>query len=741
VPDYDFRALSSIDFEHLARDVLNAQLGLRLQGYSAGRDQGIDLRQVSGDGKVTVVQCKHYLDSSWSTFMRAVRREGSRGQELHADRYIFVTSRDLSALGQDQIVDALRPLDVAHEDVWGRNQLNEGLEHQPTVERAHIKLWLTSAGVLDTLINSGRWQRGEATLDDVRERAKLWVHTPAYDEALNVLQREGVCIVYGPPGTGKTFLAEMVLLAAVAEGWSAVHVSGDIEEAWDALLPGQTNQIFYYNDFLGEGQLQVASKNEPTELARFVARIRRLRAHKRFVMTTREQILVQGANEYDALRDLFGDAQQFSVRLDRYPARVRAEILFNHLYFSGILEEDRELIAVDNRIISIIDHAAYNPRLIEAALRSAPPRSADEKLEAISYALDHPDRLWDTSFRKLERLAQQILLTMASLPARPWPLRMIRELAVTDDRLAWWSALRTLESSWLIVMGQPSDRYLTLANPSCREYLLGVLDNAAVADDQVARIRSLDQIISLSQSAGLFTDAENRVQRPELAQALRARHSWLTELIRTRADTDGVTSGELVKVLKDAAALLGIYGRESDTAWLMQRIESAICLAGEVITIQPPDAFLLAERLKQLETETPGQRDMLAEKIVMSAVDDIQTIRHLDAYESLPQHLRMPAVHQAARRRARVVLSDEADYLLQIADDAEAIRVSAADIEQRAQWYGLEVNIGPLLDRANDLITADSQVSPWPKVEDEHEDADSADEATSIRQIFSRWME
>src|SRR5580700_860310 len=127
LPDYDFRALSPIDFEHLTRDVLNADLKLSLQGYAPGPDQGIDLRQVAADGTVTVVQCKHYLDSSWSTFMRAVRKEAERGLGLGASRYLFVTSRALTPHQQDEIVEALRPMGVTHDHVWGRESLNEAL--------------------------------------------------------------------------------------------------------------------------------------------------------------------------------------------------------------------------------------------------------------------------------------------------------------------------------------------------------------------------------------------------------------------------------------------------------------------------------------------------------------------------------------------------------------------------------------------------------------------------------------
>lgn len=737
MPDYDFRTLSPVDFEHLVRDVLNADLGLALQGYAPGRDQGIDLRQVTADGAVTVVQCKHYLDSSWSTFMRAVRREGARGQELQVYRYLFVTSRALTPSQQDEVVAALQPLGVTYDHVWGRNSLNEALSRHPDVERRNVKLWLSSAGVLDTLLNAGRWQRGEATLDEVRDHAKLWVHTASYDEALKVLEHEGVCIVYGPPGTGKTFLAEMVLLSAATEGWNAVHISGDIEEAWRSLLPDESNQIFYYNDFLGESELQVASKNEPTQLVNFITRIRRFREYKRFIMTTREQVLQQAANEYDTLNDLLGDLRQLGVRLDRYPTRARAEILFNHLYFSDIPHVDREDIALDNRIVSIVDHPAYNPRLIESALKSTLREPIERKLKSIKLALDYPDRLWRTSFQKLSSLGKQVLLTIASLPARPWPLYLIRELTSTNDSLGWRSALRSLESTWLNVTGQPSDRYVVLANPSCRDYLLSLLDDVAVAADQVMRIRSLDQIVSLTRSAGLLADAANMAQRPELAHALRSRRAWLVELVRSRADADcdGIAVTQQVQVLRDAAAMLTVYGGDPDANWLMERIQRLIDSTSHSPMIDSQSTFTLAELMMRLSTEAPKQRDALAERLVMKAVNAIQTNRELDAYEMLPGGLRSSAIWAAARLRAREVLVDDMDHLLRNADDPDVIRVGAADIELRAQWYSLDVNIGPLLDRAIELEAREAQPSPWPAIET----VASTDDTTDIRRIFSRF--
>jgi hypothetical protein len=56
MPDYDFRSLSSHDFELLVRDLLQEERKVRLERFSPGRDGGIDFRfkNITGD---LVVQC------------------------------------------------------------------------------------------------------------------------------------------------------------------------------------------------------------------------------------------------------------------------------------------------------------------------------------------------------------------------------------------------------------------------------------------------------------------------------------------------------------------------------------------------------------------------------------------------------------------------------------------------------------------------------------------------------------
>lgn len=50
MPRYDFRSLSSQDFEEPVRDLLQAAWNVALEAFKTGRDNGIDLRYAPADG-------------------------------------------------------------------------------------------------------------------------------------------------------------------------------------------------------------------------------------------------------------------------------------------------------------------------------------------------------------------------------------------------------------------------------------------------------------------------------------------------------------------------------------------------------------------------------------------------------------------------------------------------------------------------------------------------------------------
>src|ERR1700736_2419450 len=107
MPNYDFQALSSYDFELLARDLLQEELRVRLESFAKGKDKGIDFRFRNPAGDI-VVQCKHY--ASYDDLYRVLKRdEVLKVQRLKPARYILVVSTPLTPHRKDEILALFAP--------------------------------------------------------------------------------------------------------------------------------------------------------------------------------------------------------------------------------------------------------------------------------------------------------------------------------------------------------------------------------------------------------------------------------------------------------------------------------------------------------------------------------------------------------------------------------------------------------------------------------------------------------
>ena len=123
MPSYDFRTLSASEFEELCRDLLRAHLNCHVESFRSGRDRGIDLRYAIA-GKTTIVQCKHYAGSTFSSLLSALRGETINVSRLRPDRYIVVTSQPLSPQNKDRIFSLFPGYIQSHADIIGQNDLN-----------------------------------------------------------------------------------------------------------------------------------------------------------------------------------------------------------------------------------------------------------------------------------------------------------------------------------------------------------------------------------------------------------------------------------------------------------------------------------------------------------------------------------------------------------------------------------------------------------------------------------------
>ena len=509
---YDFRSLNDKEFEAVVVDLLSESFGVRLERFKPGRDGGVDGRWFIPEGGEGVVQCKHWLGSGFRKLLQHLRdHERKKLERLNPTRYIVATSIPLSRQNKRDLQAAMAPYILSDSDVLGAEDLNDLLQQHPSIEARHYKLWLSSSGTLTQLLNRAILGRSRAELQDIRDEASLYVQTANHDQALEHLGRERVLILTGEPGIGKTTLAKQLILEHVARGYDLVTIEESLAEA-EAVYIEEQQQIFYFDDFLGRTYLEALKSKQDSHIAGFMKRVSR-DASKRFVLTSRTNILNQGA----VLSELYSHSR---VTRSRYELTIksltlvdRARILYNHLWHSNLGVEYIDELYAQKRYNVVIRHRNYNPRLIAFILDSDKVTGVapSEYWAHVEGTLGNPQDVWRHYFsaqlsqdcRDLVYITvlnggqiaeSQLRESFLRLPAR---LGMHPDLNEHDFSIASRHAAGSvLERRIAGIVGRVS---YSLFNPSIADYVLRYLGGANLWRYYFLCVRTLDALGQLEQ--------------------------------------------------------------------------------------------------------------------------------------------------------------------------------------------------------------------------------------------------
>jgi hypothetical protein len=195
-------ALSHADFEDLSRDLVGRDLGVRFEGFGPGPDGGVDGRHAAAGDKV-ILQCKHYAGSAFSALSAAMRKERPSIDVLNPTRYILTTSRTLTPTNKSTLSKIIGPSLRTEADILGPADLNTLIRRNPDIERANIKLWLSSTVVLDRVVRAASYRFTAVSKEEIEAKVKVYAPNPSFKEARDKLEAEHVVIISGPPGVGK----------------------------------------------------------------------------------------------------------------------------------------------------------------------------------------------------------------------------------------------------------------------------------------------------------------------------------------------------------------------------------------------------------------------------------------------------------------------------------------------------------------------------------------------------------
>lgn len=187
---YDFHKIfSPTEFENFARDVMQVREGILFESFAEGADQGIDNRRILEDGTCIILQAKRWGNSE-PIRLSQLRQEREKLDRLERkpDRYILVTSRDMTPLQKERVVKLFAPYILGPEDVVTGEDLNNYIQSPDGrfrgVEEKYFKLWIQNTDVLKRVlqetVHSALVEESRMELRRIIRDSAVFVETGVY---------------------------------------------------------------------------------------------------------------------------------------------------------------------------------------------------------------------------------------------------------------------------------------------------------------------------------------------------------------------------------------------------------------------------------------------------------------------------------------------------------------------------------------------------------------------------------
>lgn len=732
--NYDFLILSPNEFENLTRDLLQKKLGVFIESFTTGKDGGIDLRCAKDKAKKIIIQAKRY--DRLSNLISNLKKEVKKVNDLKPDRYIISTTVGLSPDNKTDILNLFKPYILTTVDILGKDDLNNLISTNKDIELKYYKLWLSSTNILEKVLHSKIYNQSAFELEEIREQVRLYVQNDSFNIGVKILKEHKYVIISGIPGIGKTTLARVLTLYLLSNDFDEfVYLNDSIDDGYEYYQEGK-KQIFFFDDFLGknffDGKLQ---PNEDNKLVKFIEKIKKS-PDKLLILATREYILNQAKLAFEAFRINNIEIAKCILDLDSYTNVIKAQILYNHLFFADVPQGHLEDLIEPRKHLKIVKHPNYNPRVIETLINRKIWESceASEFSNAIKSYFDNPESVWlyayENSLNKFSQYTLLVLLTMGT-PVKIEHLEeaLISFLKVNQykfqipfDSILFSRSLKELENTFIKTQ---KDSYNTIAvqyqNPSIQDFLVNYL-----RDKKDLTLSLIESAIYQEQYFTVFTtlnSVENTLKKKIL---LGTEAQELTFL----------KINEKFKILKNCRAIKYKYSKNENFTWgvdsdkqyqFLNRTLSELSENNSEVSGFVKEQFKELIYLKDLSySEQSAYISLLSslnikdiefneEQLIDSFLNEIRWLDNLELFSKLEQHF--PTTYQDTV--SDTSFSEKIEKLVK--EEIERVEDSDMDslksqIESIEAQYNLDLNeyvteLGQKISDYNDYI--DSQIDSY----------------------------
>ncbi len=401
---------------------MQKKLNAELHRFAKGRDGGIDLTD-NVYTKNIVVQVKHYVKSSVSNLIAALKKETEKVAQLSPKEYYVCCSKELSPNNVNDIYQLFSKYMQTPSNVITLTEIESFLCDPANIEvlKKHYKLWIEATGILQEIGNTSVFVDCEALLANIENEKKLFVKTSAFSTAVKCLQEERILFITGNPGVGKTITSKMIVLHYAANGYRvrfSTSVSNLAELKQSLSRNPETKEIILVDDCFGQAyyNMKESQNDELLSLIYFVS----ASTNKLLVLNSRITILQEAKERKPELLKCF-EGNHFRVYVLDMSALddvEKAKLFYNHISFNGMDKDYFSEIKKGKRYINIIRHANYTPRIIEFVCSPNRYKSipSSQYYDYVMQQLNNPKEIWKDEYeRRLKKVDRLLLLTVYSL--------------------------------------------------------------------------------------------------------------------------------------------------------------------------------------------------------------------------------------------------------------------------------------------------------------------------------------